>query len=241
MTGQTVINRALRNLGAKRAGRDPEAHETADAAEVLIALVNQMNAKRGCLFTVSRSTHTWTADQGSRTIGATGNLVATRPEWIEWWSVIPSGQTLELGRARPMSDTDYADITSKAQTSDYFHRLLYKPTVPNGTLIVWPVPTTAPTLVLYGPDALTNFDADALNTEYSAPPGYEDVFVYELAKRLSPEYGGRWTQELEDLRVDALATIQIANISIPQYGPTPAGFRSHRTGVSPSDFESGNF
>lgn len=239
MTGQTIVTRAIRKVLME--GRYvPEAGEAADALAELQGLVDQMNAKRGVLFTVGRSTFTWAANQSSRTLGSSGQIAGDRPVWIDSWAVIPVGSSHETVRARPILDAEYAQISDKTQTADYFTRLYYRPTVPNGTLIVHPVPTSAPTLVLYHPSVLSTF-AD-LESEYTAPPGYEDFFVFRLAKRLAVDYGRAWSQELEDELREASATIQIANVTIPQYGPMPAGLRGHRGGsISATQFDSGEF
>lgn len=239
MTGQTIIDRAIRKLARLEPAQSAEAGESADALAELQALVDHKNAKRPTLFTVGRSTFTWTADQSSRTIGATGDLVTGRPQWIDRWAVIPSGLTTETVRKRPLSDEEYDAITTKAQTATYFTELYYRPTVPDGTLVVWPVPTSAPTLVLYAPSVLSTF-AD-LTSPYTAARGYEDLFVYELAKRLSAEYGAPWTRTLEELMREARSVVETSTITLPQYGPMPAGLRGHGDAISPTTYDSGLF
>jgi len=64
-----------------------------------------------------------------------------------------------------------------------------------GTLTLWPVPNQSLTLYLYAPQAVgipTGLDDILLG-----PPGYQDAFMYQLAKRLCGRtFGVELTQEL---------------------------------------------
>jgi hypothetical protein len=245
MTGQAVVDRALRRIGklSIESNESATGNWGAHALRELRSIVDQKNAMYGCLFTKSRATYSWTSSQSSRTIGASGNFAATRPQYIDAWGVIPSGATAENGPYRLMSDDDYASISDKTQTAACFTRLYYKPGAPNGTFICWPVPTATVTLVLYAADAITNFGdgLEDMATEYYAPPGYEDLFVMELACRLAPDAGAEWTQKLEDMLREARAVVSIANTRLPQYAPLPPELGGGGGQVTATSFDAGTF
>ena len=201
-------------------------------------MLDTANAKRLCIGTVSRLTVTWTANQGSRTIAASGaNLAAQRPEWLDRWGVIPSGETDEAIIKRPLTRQEYQEIPDKAATAAYFSELSYEPTYPYGTITVYPVPTTAPTLVLYTPTAITAGSSVTLNTDLSYAPGYEEFFLYALAKRLAPIFSRPWTATLQQLEMDAVRTVAAKNVRVEQRRNDPALVGSGGS----FDIESGRF
>jgi hypothetical protein len=190
---------------------NPSPQDYSDGLVLAQRLIDGWNAQRLTLFARGRVTNAWTSGQSSRTIGATGNFTSQRPEWLDQASVIPAGQTTEYPLTL-LTREEYARIPQKALTAEYPQALTYEPTYPNGTLTVYPVPTTAPTLVLYYPTAITS--AVTLDTVLSYPPGYEEALQYQLAKRLAPLFRQPWTALLEDLARTSLARIQIANVKV---------------------------
>lgn len=210
-TFRDLITDAHKILGIVGIGGSVRPSQAADALALAKRMLDAWNAERLCIGTVARTTYTWTASQSSRTIAASGaQLTGPRPLWIDSAAVIPVGATLETDLGRPMTRDEYAVLPDKARTATVFDRLAYEPTFPNGTLIVYPVPTTAPTLVLYVPVALTS--EVTLATVLSYAPGYEEAAQYQLAKRLSTLYPGTWTEVLNQLAQDAMQRVQRSNI-----------------------------
>jgi hypothetical protein len=82
-------------------------------------------------------------------------------------------------------------------------------------LTFWPVPNvTTLQAVLYLPTALIRFPS--LTTTYVAPDGYEEMFAYNLAKRLAPEFGVALDPDSRQLAVDSLALIKKSNIRMTE-------------------------
>lgn len=221
-TFNNLINDALKVIGVLAAGATPAPEHSEDALAVVARMLDAFNAQRLCIGTVIRTTYTWVAAQSQRTIGTAGQLVGPRPLWLDNAGVIPPGQTLEIPLGRPMSRDDYAGIAYKALTGTYFYRYLYEPTFPSGTLTVYPVPTGAPTLVLYVPTALTSV---ALTTDLSYAPGAEEAVLYQLARRLAPMFKRVWSQDNAQLARESLATWKRSNVRIEsrQNDPTLVG------------------
>lgn len=213
-TVSDLITDSLKVLGVVGAGGSLSASDSTDGLRQVQVLLDAWNADRLCIGVETRTTYTWTASQSSRTIGASGDLVGTRPLWLARAAVIPSGQTVEIALGRPLTRQEYADIPNKAITADYFTAYHYEPTPTNGTVTVWPVPTTAPTFVVYVPTPLTS--AVTLATTLAYAPGYEAALMYALAKRMAPIFRQPWKAVLEDLHDEAMSRIKSSNV---QYEP----------------------
>ena len=220
-TVQGLIVDALKVIGVAPAGATSvDAAYAADGLAMVTRMLDAWNAERLLLATVARSTVTWTASQSSRTIAASGaDLASQRPEWIDHAGVIPSGDTNEIP-IDLLTREQYARIVDKTITSTYFTALWYEATFPSGTLTVYPVPTTAPTLVLYVPTAITS--AVALTTTLSYAPGYEEAIQYQLARRLAPIFRQPWTNDLKDLADEALGRAKRANVRVEPIRADPA-------------------
>jgi hypothetical protein len=242
VTGLEWVTAACEVIGVKSPADGDLSNEDASTALFHGNLMRKSwNAKNLALHTIVRATFTWPTTTSSRTIGPSGaQLTGTRPLSIPEWGakVIPAGATYEVP-VEVISHAEYASIGDKTLTSDYFTKLLYEPSgATTGTLTVWPVPSTAPTLILHHKSLLAAITSAA---EISAPEGYEAALVTQLAKRLAPIFGKPWTQELEDLAREDWATAQRANIRVPDETPMPAGFpRSGRT-MTRSVFQGGQF
>lgn len=210
MTALTIITRAMRLMNFLAAGETPDADDKNDAYESLLAMIDAWGAERLMMFRTVRTTYTWTANQSSRTIGPSGSLSGSteRPAWIDSAGVIPYGGTAEQ-EVDILNEEEYQAIPIKSTTAEFFTKLFYAPTVTNGTLTVFPVPTTAATLVLYTPVKVPTF-ANLTDT-YTAPNGYEDLLVFSLARRMALEWGATWTTMHEQQYLEASERVKAKN------------------------------
>lgn len=214
MTGLDLVKGALEMIGAWSSadGDVPDA----DAARALFyanLMRKSWNTKTLALHAIERQVFTWPQAEATRTIGPAGaQLTGTRPVQVLAATVTPVGQTTEL-TVDVISTLLYASIPDKTQTNDHFHMLAYEPDgSTTGTLTVWPVPTTAPTLTLVNKTTLAEI---ALGTTIGFPEGYEAAFVSQLAKRVATAFGRPWTREHEDIAREDLAAMQRGNIRVP--------------------------
>jgi hypothetical protein len=97
------------------------------------------------------------------------------------------------------------DLTSTMPTS--WH---YEPTMPNGTLNLWPIPTGSTyQIAAYVPTRVSQFAS--LDDSVTLPPGYEEMIVQGLALRLCPSYGVRATEELKRSARESEAAVKRSN------------------------------
>jgi hypothetical protein len=239
MTGSELAKSALEMIGAwSPADGEPSAADVERALVHANLMRGSWNAKDLALYATERQSFAWPALQAARTIGAAGQLVGTYPLQVLWAAVIPAGATNEIP-VHLMTHREYAGIANKAQQATYFTDLLFERTADAaGTLTVWPVPTGAPTLILHNKVRLTVITSA---TDIVAMEEAQAALVSSLAKRLAVIFGKPWTQALEDLRVEDWATLQRANIRIPDEKGMPRGFPGTRCGVSDTHYDSGQF
>ena len=60
-----------------------------------------------------------------------------------------------------------------------------------------------------------------LTTEVSFPPGYEEMILYNGARRLAPAYGMTLTPDTLQMADDSIRAIQSANAEAPAQGFDP--------------------
>lgn len=183
-TAQTLVDRALRLIGAIASGASPTAQESADALIALNAMIESWQGAKLQFYTLVDTAYTASAADYSYTVGPSGNF-----------SLTPRPFSIENCFAR-VSDVDYpielvsADrwfaIQSKTDTSTIPLMAYYEATLATGTLLVYPVPsesvsihivTGVPTPVLA-----------ALATTVATTQGGEDALAFNLAVRIAPEY-----------------------------------------------------
>lgn len=189
-TYRELITRSLRLIGAVATTQAPAAHQTTQGLEVMLEVLDSWGASPQMTFSNSLTAFAFTPNVASYTVGpsATWNLT-TRPvridsAWVRDNSRSPATDIL----MQELSASAYGDIASKTTTSTtplYFN---YDPSMPYGTITVWPVPTSASySMVLLTQDNLDQ--TMTLDTTVSLPPAYKQALVYNLAVCLCPEYG----------------------------------------------------
>lgn len=210
-TANTLITRALQLLGVIAAGELPTADDSADCLVTLNDMVSAWALEPLTIYAQTRLTKTLSPAVQSYTIGSGAAIDVARPLWVTNAGVIPSGQTSEIP-IDMLTEDMWANTLIKSQTSTFPTGVYYDYGFNSsgyGTMTVWPVPTTAPTLVLYLPQAITSF-ADG-TTSYTFPPGYERMLRYNLAVELAPEYGRPLDAALAGLAISSKANVKRAN------------------------------
>lgn len=211
-TANTLITRALQLIGVVAAGEVPTADDMADGLLTLNDMVSALATEPLTIYAQSRTTKALTIATQTYTVGAGGSINVARPLWLPNAGIVPAGATNELP-IDLLSDQQWANVSMKALTATFPTAVYYNYGFDSsgyGTVTVWPVPTTAPTLVLYLPTALAVFANGT--TSYSFPPGYERMLRYSLAVELAPEYGRPLDPTIVAMAVQAKAAIKRANI-----------------------------
>jgi hypothetical protein len=191
VNAQTLITRALYDLGVNSLGQAPDAFQGTDGLARLNVLVESWATQTKISTFISRNVFSISSSVGSYTLGP-GGVYNTPivPVKLEGAGIIFNSSSPGVERPRGILTPDaYQNIPIKALTSAYFTDVYYQRTYTSGLglITLWPVPLDATTqITLYWRDLLAGF-AD-LTTLYTLPNGYERALEYNLAIELIPEY-----------------------------------------------------
>jgi hypothetical protein len=155
-------------------------------------------------------TVTLVADTGTYTLGPTGTVASsTRPLRIIDCDRKDSNN-IETSLS-PLSLEDYNNLPNKSVTGtpvSYY----YSPTLTNGTLKLWPVPSTSVasnyTLDINYHSPIEDFDNSTDEPDF--PQEWIEALVYGLARRLARKYGSLSQYEMEDLKSQEEESLELA-------------------------------
>lgn len=210
-TAQTIINRALRLIGAVASGDSPSGDESADALNVLNSVLEWYRNEPNMAWTVDDVSGTISGGTSSYTLGPSGDINTTRPVIIDNARLTFNGIDYPL---EIINQTQWAQIRVKTAISSNIPLWIYTTgDYPQITLYLWPVPTVSGTLTL---GVRHPFAAlSALTDTISWPPGYEEAAAYDLAFRLAPEYEKTLSPAFLNTRTTILNAIKRTNFEVP--------------------------
>ena len=218
-TSQTIIDRALRLIGAIASGESPTAAESSDGLIALNAMISSWQTEKLNVYAFLDTAFTLVNADSSYTVGPAGNFALTpRPPKIEQCFV--RANDIDY----PVELVDYAkwnSIPDKTSTSDIPIYAYYEPTLTTGTLQLWPVPNTAYSLHIVTWTSLV--ELAALATSISLPQGYERALAYNLAIEVASEYEKQPSQSVITVAAESKAAIKRANIR-PMLAYTELGY-----------------
>ncbi len=188
-TALDLVKRSMRLMRTLAPDQNPTTQEATDGLNVLNSMLDSWSTERLMIYQVQQTTHTWTANSASRTIGSGGDFNTTRPTKIaEEGNFMRDGSTSIDYPLLILGDRDsYDRILLKTSTSSYPQWLFADMGFPLITLYVWPVPTQSLSLHLNSWKPLQNFST--LTTDMALPPGYQRAIEYNLAIEYAPEFG----------------------------------------------------
>ena len=207
-TSQTIIDRAARLVGGVSSGESCTADESADGLIALNAMLESWQIDKLDVYAFVDTAYSLVAATSSYTVGPAGNFALTpRPYKIEECFVRYAGidSPVEL-----LTAEQWFALTSKTDTATYPDRAYYEPTLPTGTLKVYPVPNAVSSLHIVTWQVVSSLAA--LSTSIALPPGYERAMAYNLAiEWAGPEFVLPVSNDVRKIAVDSLAAIQRAN------------------------------
>lgn len=219
VTALDLVTRAFQSLGVYSAEDSIPGGPAQLAFRRLNSMIGSWALESLTIPIVSRTVWPLVANKGSEAnpylIGPTagvGNFVTpTRPLEIEGAGILWGFPTPQPETARAVFDDQmWASIAVKDLSSPIFTGLFYTPSVPNGEIVLWPIPNTAiHSLVLYRGEQLAQFAT--LTTSVTLPDGYADALDFNLAVRLAPSQGVAVTPDLVQLSRSTLASVKRGN------------------------------
>lgn len=217
-TAYAIIRRALRLLGVIDPGETLGAAEAQDGLETLNGMLDAWRLEglmaydiERVVFAITGGTQTYTLGPGG-TWSTTVTFVAgtTRPVKLHHLGLLDTSSDPDLETPiDPMSNAEYQELRLKGATSSWPTRYQYSPSVPLGTVFLWPAPTATHSVAAYLWRSLTQWAT--VQTNLTLPEGYEDTVVYNLCPRLAPEYGVSTSIEVLALGRDMKALVMQHN------------------------------
>lgn len=208
-TAQQLINQSLRVLGVIGAGETPAAEDSQDALTALNSLLTSLSTQRLAIYAETLDSKTLVPGQKSYTIGTSGT-----PDWSAARPIKVTSAFLRVGtNDYPVSVIDqntYDGYVDKDVQSDMPNRLFYDMTYPNGTIYLYPEPSSANVLYIRSMKLLESFAS--LSDAIDLPNGYERMLKWALARELCAEYGKAVTQDIERNYMEALADLKRINV-----------------------------
>lgn len=215
-----LIYRAYRYAGViAEAGRFYSQSQSDDGLQVLNSMLDEWQAERIMAWAKVRTVFNLVANKQIYTIGQDGlaDFNFQRPEVVEQAGFIFTNVTPTIEQPmRILSQQEWAALTPKQLTSTIPTMLYYEQTVPDGTIWIWAIPTTAwgPALALY---LWTNLaEVTDANAIIDMPPAYRKAIELNLGYQLAMQFPNR-AKPANNLRQEAaLAKRRISTINSPR-------------------------
>lgn len=219
MTGRELVSASLRLIGALAPGESMEATQATDGLAALNRMIDSWSNERLLINAYTpESALTLSPGDATYTLGTSGDIT-TRPILIAK-ALIRDGLTDYP--VNILTLPQYAAIANKS-TQGVPDSLYDDGGYPQRTITLYPVPSSALSLVLFTLRPLAQIAT--LDASVSLPPGYEDALIYNLALRLSPEYGKVASELVMMTAVESKTLIKRANHrpSLMRCDAIPAG------------------
>jgi hypothetical protein len=234
-TAGDLLTGALSELRVARAGDALAPEDQTFALQVLNELLDAWNADGQTVYNVGFATFTLTANLQPHTIGLSTNTPTFNVSVGRPVDLLAANLVLTNNIRVPfilLNDTEWADIRAGAAagqtatiTSAVPRRLYYSPDWPNGSIYLWPVPTTAYGLELETKTLLASL---AATDTLSLPFGYQQALRLTLAELLAAPFGQSLSpmtvQKAQEARARVFANTVVtlnqrtADAGVPQGG-----------------------
>ena len=229
-----IAQGALEDIGVLATGETISPADLSVAVSRLKRWIDQVNARRELIFSISFLQFTLTANHAPHTIGPNGDFnIPLRPV-----KIVGANFILNAGSSNPIDspvirimDEDWwqRNPTKSLQSSIVTH-LYYDPAVPLGNLNFWPICTLANPVRLEIWNSLPQIVS--AQTTLVLPQGYWDAAVLTLAKKMAPLFNRPFGPDLQQAWNHAMRIIEANNDKAPRID-TDQGSPNNRKGGRP--------
>lgn len=217
-----IITAALTEISVIAAGESPSAADAQWGLTKLQRIIDRYNARLPMIYNVNFTMFTMPAQNNPFTIGPGATFdVNQRPVSIPSIGLILGGTPGVEIPLTPRDQNWWADNRIKGLTStlptDYYYSPDWQVQSDGsqwGTIYFWPEPTASYQINLQSRQVLGAYTS--VTDDFTMPPAYWDLIVYELAISLGPSFGKQPDQILIAGRQAALKAVQTNNISSPR-------------------------
>lgn len=237
MTVQELITSAMRKIGAVASGETPHPNELADGLMALENMLQFWATRKIVVFASVKETFSLVGGTALYTWGSGGTITTLRPNQVVGAFIRDSANVDH--QVDIISEVKYRSFTVKS-TSSRPYALFYHPTYPLGNVYLYPTPADAETMHLESFKPFTessSFDLQASTLAF--PLNYKEPMVFNLAKRLAPEYGKSLSPEAASIAEDGfnvLLSLNAANQVEPSKIQIPAAWYEGRYSINSDTF-----
>lgn len=186
-TALDLITGALRKIGQYAPGETLDANDANDALDTLNAMFDQWSIQELSVYNQVETVVNLTAGQATYTIGAGQYFNTERPlNLVRAYSRLTTSSSQVDFPCDIVTLQKYTSIGLKSQPGPWPKIVYYNSGFPNGTLYMWPVPSSNIEFHLWSDQI---FSSLALNDTVYLPRGYFLGLQYSLAELLCSEYG----------------------------------------------------
>lgn len=204
------------------AGRGYSGSEGSDALRVLNSMLDEFQSERLMVYAYLRSIFEIIPGQEEYSVGTTTvdsvppDWFLPRPEELTLAGYIFSNVTPNVENPmRILSYQEWAALSPKDLENPVQYMLYYEPTVPNGIVHLWPVPTDqSVTVSLYTWQNVKQIAS--LETAMELPPAYQSLLEYGLAIRLSGMFPRRAKLDPSAHEMFFRARMKVFGANVPQ-------------------------
>jgi hypothetical protein len=214
-TANDIIRTAMKLAGVLAVGQTPIAEDMNDCLNLLNSMLASWNQSRWLIWHLLDISYASTGAK-TYTVGPSGNFNVTRPDRLQAAYVrqtvtaSPNGY-FDFPLQIMQTYEEYSEITLKSLTS-WPTVAFYDPTLTQGTLYVWPIPSSQFEIHIIVKDTLGSFPT--LVTEFNLPPEYMEALYYNLAARIRVLYRLPADPVIIALAGTALNVIRVANTRV---------------------------
>lgn len=224
-TALAILNAAYGDIGVKAPGETLSGPLGTDGLLRLNKLVGNWALQGLTSLTTDKHVFNVTANVQTYLIGpgGSGTFLTARPQSITNTAILLNNTSpgVENSLGPPLTDDAYAAIAIKTLTNAQFTSVYYNQSYPNGTIFLWPCPTTSlNNLVLYYPTKLTEFAT--LATPYDLAPGYELALEFSIAVDLATPNGRDLPPLILKRAQDTLSDLKRQNVRLTDLSFDPA-------------------
>lgn len=202
VNGTTIINGALRIIGAIAQGETPTATQTSEALEALNMMVKAYQVDGMPLWAIKQYSVTLSASTSTYNIGEGQTVNTPKPLKVIQAFLHNTSTSIDIPM-RIITRQEYNVLGNKTSTGQPV-QIFYEPLNTYGVLHVFPVPDSTVaaantvTLIYQRPFE----DMDSVSNTFDLPQEWYDALKHGLADRLAPEYGLS-LQERQDIKARA--------------------------------------
>ena len=211
-----IVTDSMKEIGVLAAGEIAPIEQTADVLRKLQRLIDRYNARQVMVYNVNFSTVTIPANTNPVTIGPGGVIdVNQRPVDILTMALFLNSNSTPVKLILRKRDQQWwAAQTIPSLTSSVTTDFYYSPDWPLGNIYLWPIDTVTADFQLQSQLVLTQ--ATSYSQDFTMPPGYWDMIVYDLADSIAGMFGRQTTPDLIRKLTAARKAVQVNNLSSPR-------------------------